>query len=106
MVFSSPVTTLGNTLVSRIGSDVESNVSISFCGNNFRMCCRVKTTSRRNRSVQTGATARNLVPGDFFIGSVDLDSHADTTVFEKNFLFCTTRGVNVMLCLTRTPTNP
>ena len=47
---------------------------------------RVQTMRRRNRSTKIGAMARNLAPEEPLIGSLELDSHADTTVFGKNFL--------------------
>ena len=47
---------------------------------------RITTTGRRNRFAKIGAMARNLVPGEPIVGTVELDSHADTTVFGKNFL--------------------
>ena len=47
---------------------------------------RIKTTGRRTRSATIGATKRNLVPGEPYVGNIELDSHADTTVFGRNFL--------------------
>ena len=47
---------------------------------------RITTTGRRNRFAKIGAMARNLVPGEPIVGTVELDSHADTTVFGQNFL--------------------
>ena len=46
---------------------------------------RIITSGRRVRFSTIGAL-RNLIPGEPYVGTVELDSHADTTVFGKNFL--------------------
>ena len=51
-----------------------------------RQNARVTTTQRRSRTTKIAATMRNMVPDEPCIGTVELDSHADTTVFGRNFL--------------------
>ena len=46
---------------------------------------RIITSSRRAR-FSTISALRNLAPGEPYVGTIELDSHADTTVFGKNFL--------------------
>ena len=53
---------------------------------------RVTTTGRRQRSAIIGATKRNLVPEESTVGTIELDSHADTTVFGRNFLVISYTG--------------
>ena len=53
---------------------------------------RLETTPRRASSVGIKATARNLIPAEPVVASVELDSHADTTVFGKNFLLLAYTG--------------
>ena len=53
---------------------------------------RITTTKRRQRSAIIGATKRNLVPEEPTVGTIELDSHADTTVFGSNFLVITYTG--------------
>ena len=53
---------------------------------------RITTTGRRQRSVFIGATKRNLVPEEATVGTMELDSHADTTVFGRNFLVISYTG--------------
>ena len=43
-------------------------------------------------SVEIRAVARNLIPEQPFEGTVELDSHADTTVFGRNFLIMNYTG--------------
>ncbi len=51
-----------------------------------RRISRIETTRRRTCSYKVGAIARNVVPDDPTIETVQLDSHADTSVFGRNFL--------------------
>ncbi len=51
-----------------------------------RQIGRIERTRRRTHSYKVGAIARNLVPGDQIVGTVELDSHADTSVFGRYFL--------------------
>ena len=53
---------------------------------------RIKTTGRRNRPSTIGATIRNMAPNEPFEGTIELDSHADTTVFGRNFLIISYTG--------------
>ena len=53
---------------------------------------RVESTRRRMSSVAIKSTARNLIPQEPYVGSIELDSHADTTVFGKNFIVLTYTG--------------
>ncbi len=50
-----------------------------------RQVGRIITSGRRVR-FSTISALRNLIPGEPYVGTVELDSHADTTVFGKNFL--------------------
>ena len=43
-------------------------------------------------SVAIKSIARNLIPQEPYVGSIELDSHADTTVFGKNFIVLTYTG--------------
>ncbi len=53
---------------------------------------RIKTTKRRTSSVQVNATGRNSVFHETYLGTFELDLHADTTVFWRNFIILNSTG--------------
>lgn len=53
---------------------------------------QIRTTTRRLASTRSLSKLSNMVPTETVIGRVELDSHADTTVFGRNFVVMSYSG--------------